>query len=127
MEMGLGTITLGGIVSYKSAQHSYDMNNYRAGWTHIMAGVRSTLHITALSNKVPALDAYAGIMLGVRTWEYHDDYLESLGGMGEKASGLRAHSGPFIGAKYNISSAFGAWTEVGYDVAFVKLGVHVNF
>src|SRR4028119_664199 len=67
-EMGLGTITLGGIVSYKSVQHQYASNDYSASWTHIMAGMRTTLRVTALSRRVPALDAHPGAGRGARAW-----------------------------------------------------------
>ena len=127
IETRIGTIGIGGIASYKSVRHTYAVTGHpTAGWTNLTAGVRTTLHIAAVSDRVSNLDAYGGLMLGARAWRYHNEYLDAMGGA-YPATGIRPVSGMFAGLRYSFGKKLGVWVEGGWDVAVVKGGVALKF
>lgn len=123
--VGPGTIGIGGIVGLKMAHYDYN-NGYKARWTNTIIGARGTYHLTILKEKNNKFDPYAGVMVGFRILSYSDTYYDYTNNRYD-ASRVYPATGLFVGAKYNFTPSFGAWSELGYDVAFFKLGVNFNF
>ncbi len=119
--IGPGVIGLGGIVGYKSARYDYGTSD-RARWTNVIVAARGTYHVP-LGDGLENLDVYGGLMAGLRFFRYSDEYLYG----GYDANYVRLASGLFAGARYNFTQSLGAWAEIGYDVALIKAGLHVNF
>lgn len=126
--LGPGNLGIGGIIGYKSAKYEYSFGDYTAKWTNIIVAVRATYHLTLLADKMPKFDPYGGVMAGVRILNWSDTYYDANPLLNTYNYGSAyAATGLFVGAKYNFSSNFGAFAELGYDVAFLKLGLHLNF
>lgn len=124
--VGPGTIGIGGIIGYKTARadYGYFLGNYKFRWTNIIVAARGTYHLTLLADKAPKFDPYGGVMAGLRIETFNDD---GYGGPFDDDGGVYPAVGLFIGAKYNFSPHFGAFSELGYDVTLFKIGVHLAF
>jgi hypothetical protein len=120
-----GTIAIGGILAYKAASQNLDAGRYSSAWSCVTAAVRATFHVTPLSDLVPALDAYAGVMGGVQYWHFTDNYSELIG-VPHKEQGVRPINAPFIGLKCHLKPGVGLWAEAGWDVAMIKGGLYVD-
>lgn len=128
-DAGPGTVGIGGIIGMKNSRYDYPFGGYRATWTNIIIAARGTYHLTLLKDKNNKFDPYAGIVLGVRINDYDDTYYSS------GTSPVNPYSygnvyfvrGLFIGAKYNFTPNFGAFTELGYDISLLRLGLNFNF
>jgi len=123
---GPGNIGIGGIIAYKAASYKY-ASGEKARWTNVIVGVRATWHLTILADKNNKFDPYAGAMAGLRFAGYDDDYYDNRYNPYDNYKSVYPTAGLFIGAKYNFMPNFGVWSELGYDVAFFKLGVNFNF
>ena len=124
--VGPGTIGVGGILAIKTAH--YKAYGYDDRWANYIIGVRGTYHLTLLKDKNNKFDPYAGVTLGVRVYHYReDDNIYSY--YPDHYSGGSAYPvvGAFVGAKYNFSKHFGAFTELGYDISFFRIGINANF
>ena len=126
IEMRHASIGIGGMLAYKAAAQQINEGRISSEWSCITAAARATFHVTALSELVPALDAYGGVMAGAQYWHYTDNYSEAMG-LAHKERGVRPVSAPFIGLKCSIKRTVGIWVEAGWDVAAVKGGAHLNF
>jgi hypothetical protein len=126
--LGPGNLGIGGLVGYTSARYKYSSGGYKATWTNVVVAVRATWHLTILADKNNKFDPYGGAMAGVRVFGYNDSYYEDLGLTNPYSyNSVYPTYGLFVGAKYNFSPNFGAWSELGYDIAFLKLGLNFNF
>lgn len=123
---GPGTIGVGGLLAFKSAHYNYG-NGYKATWTNVVFGVRGTYHLTLLKDKNNKFDPYAGVTLGIRIYKYKDTYYDHLGYNPYNYNSAYPVAGAFVGAKYNLSKHFGAFTELGYDISFFRIGLNANF
>lgn len=123
--LGPGNLGIGGIIAYSGARYEY--NRGEARWSHVIVGLRGTWHLTILADKNNKFDPYAGAMAGIRHQTYHDDYPPNSTARDIKETRTYPTGGLFVGAKYNFTPSFGAWSELGYDVAFFKLGINFNF
>jgi len=123
---GPGTVGVGGILGYQTARYDYS-GGYRATWTNYIAGVRATWHLTILKDKNNKFDPYAGVLLGVRVYDYKDTWYDYYGSNPYNYSSVYPVTGVFVGARYNFSNHFGAFAEAGYDISFLRGGLHINF
>lgn len=122
---GPGTVGLGGVLAFKAAHYDYG-NGYKATWTDFIIGARGTYHLTILKDKNNKFDPYAGVTVGVRISSYHDTYYD-YSGHHYTSSSANPVVGAFVGAKYNFTPGFGAFSELGYDISFFRIGVNFNF
>jgi hypothetical protein len=119
--VGPGTIGIGGIVSWQSSYYRFG-NGDRDVWANFHIGVRGTYHLTLLKEKNNKFDPYAGATLGIRAESFRTD----RGNAGNSYGGAYPFFGPFIGAKYNFTPKFGAFSELGFDVSIFRIGLHLN-
>ncbi len=113
---GPGTIGIGGILSYKTATYKYG-NGDKDRLTNLVIGLRGSYHLTLLKNKNNKFDPYGGVTAGMRISRYTDNYSS------DDESDLYPLFGIFVGARYNFSKNFGVFSELGYDVAILKIGL----
>ena len=117
----VGPLTIGGIVGFKHASYNWQ-SNYDWTWNDIIIAARGALHYDLF--KVPKLDTYAGVALGVRieTWSYYDfTYAKATA---HYTHGLFAI---YVGGRYFFSDKFGAFGELGYGLGYLTLGVSYKF
>ncbi|MBS1616059.1 MAG: outer membrane beta-barrel protein [Bacteroidetes bacterium] len=120
--LGPGTLSIGGEIGYQTSRYDYAYGGYRARWTTLTVAVRGIYHLTLLKDKNNKFDPYGGVAVGFYSVSYDNDY------PGPKESyGSAPLIAPFVGAKYNFAKAVGAWAEVGYDIAILKVGLNFNF
>lgn len=125
--VGPGTIGIGGILAYKGASYKYPNGGYKATWTNYIIAVRGTYHLTILKDKNNKFDPYAGVMAGVRIYQYEDTYYNTLPVNPYSYGSAYMITGAFVGAKYNFSKSFGAFAEFGYDISNLRIGLNFNF
>jgi len=89
------------------------------GLTLLCPVVRGLFHYQL----VDKLDTYAGLGLGLRLWSWKDSYYGYYG----KASGSDLII-PFIaGARYYFSDNIAGFAELGYEIAYLTVGVSFKF
>jgi hypothetical protein len=118
--LGPGTLSIGGEFGIYSTYYDFD-RDYSARWTTVAFAVRGIYHLTILKDKNNKFDPYGGIALGFYSVSYSRDY------PGYEHYGSTPFVGPFVGAKYNFTPSFGAWTELGVDITILKFGLNFNF
>ena len=121
--VGPGTIGIGGLLGWQSSAYKYN-SGHKSTLTNFVIGFRGTYHLTILKDKNNKFDPYGGLTIGMRIESHNND---APGHNHEEYGGAYPFFGPFIGAKYNFVPQFGAFSELGYDIAFFKIGIHVNF
>jgi len=127
-DLGPGNLGVGGMIGYTAARYKYATGGYKATWTNVVVALRGTWHLTILADKNNKFDPYGGVMAGLRFAGYNDTYYEKAGVANPHSyNSVYPLAGLFVGAKYNFAPNFGAWSELGYDIAFLKLGINYNF
>lgn len=115
----LGVLSVGGIIGYK--HFSYSDADW--SWSDLYIGARGAIHLNDLI-QVDKLDVYGGASLGLRfytypTVEYNGYYDWEI----KKKTFTKLFLGVFTGAKYSFSDKIAGFAELGYDIAWLKLGV----
>jgi len=118
-QVGPGIISAGGMVGYKS--FGWESAGAKATWRNIYVGGRGAYHYN-FGN--PKLDTYAGLGLGLRVVSYSDNYDTQNTA---SASGAQAELSGFLGARYFFSDKLGAFSELGYDMSYLKVGLSARF
>jgi hypothetical protein len=113
----IGVISVGGVVAFKHI--SYDAYGYDWSWNDFYIGGRGILHVNDVI-EVENVDLYLGISLGLRIYSYPT---YTTGVNLENESFTRVFSGGFFGARYYFNEKFAGMAELGYDIAWLKLGV----
>jgi len=99
---------------------------YRYRYTFLPIGVRGSYHVNELLNLgVDNLDLYGGLSLGYYISSYRDN--SGYSGFYDNAYGNRVFLGVHIGGRYYFKPNLGAFAEVGYGVAPLKIGVAFKF
>ncbi len=119
--LGPGTLAIGGELGWQTSRYDYDYGGYRARWTTFTFAVRGIYHLTILKDKNNKFDPYGGLAAGAYIVSYDND------APGADTYPSAPFVAPFVGTKYNFTRAFGAWSELGWDVAVFKLGLNFNF
>ena len=118
--VGPGTVGIGGIVGFQAANYTYS-NNRKYRESSFWIGVRGTYHLTLLKEENNKFDPYGGVTVGIRAENTENEFNNT------SSNKVYPYVGPFVGAKYNFVPSFGAWTELGFDIAFFKIGLNFNF
>ena len=114
----VGVIALGALVGYQHSGYHYYGTDYN--WNEFYFGARGLFHFTIIP--VEKLDVYAGIGSGLRIdsepdWGTDYDPDVSFGFYG----------GIYGGARYYFTDNFAAFSELGYEISWLKLGVAFKF
>ncbi len=131
--VGPGTISLGGLLSYKGASYNYPIPPYTIDqtWYYYIIGFRSAYHWDFTSN--PHFDPYAGLMLGYYDVGYksssNDPYYNVPGNpyYFSATYGSYFAFSLYIGARYYVSPHVGFWLELGSGYSNLALGVSFKF
>ena len=114
---GPGVISLGGYIGNTGFKYT-DMG-YTAKWNYYVIGVRGAYHYNGFT-QTPKLDLYAGAMLGYNLVKYSTDGtsqdLSTNYGNGIGLSG-------FLGARWFFKESLAAFTELGYGVSNLNVGL----
>lgn len=116
-ELDFGTLSVGGIVGFKTASYKYS-GMYDWSWTDYIIAARGAIHADIF--KVEKLDTYGGLALGLRiqTVKYDEPF---LGNDSESATkGLFAF---YVGSRYYFTEQIAAFGELGYGLGYLTLGI----
>ena len=116
-DLGPGNLGVGGIFAYSA--YKYEPSpDWGYKYSTLFVGVRGTYHFTEL---VPKMDLYGGITLGgeIVTDKGYGDY----SGYEYSTNGSSALVELFAGARYYFSDNIGVMSELGYGIAWFKLGI----
>ena len=111
--------SVGGSVDY----YHYNYGYYASGYNFAYFGARASYHLgEALNVQSSSFDPYIGASLGFRYAGsgYSDYYYSSSYNSG-------VWVGLHLGARFMFSPKVGAFTELGYGVSAVKLGLTAKF
>ncbi len=119
-DLGPGNLGVGGLLAYSGYKYEYYDWGYK--YHTLFIGVRGTYHFTDL---VPKMDLYGAVTIGGKIvngkeygtatgYEYNQN---SSSGLFEICAGMR----------YYFSDSFGVMSELGYGVAWLKLGISMKF
>jgi hypothetical protein len=120
-DLGPGNLGVGGILAYSSYKYEYDPS-YGSKYNVIFIGVRGTYHFVDLVDK---MDLYGGISLGGKI-QIEKPYGDNNGATYD-VNPSTALVEIFAGARYYFSDNVGVMSELGYGVAWIKLGVSLKF
>lgn len=131
--VGPGTISLGGLFSYKGISDDYiggDGFDYHNTWSYWILGLRSAYHLNIPS--APKLDLYGGLMLGYyflgHTFSTNNPNYTQPGNPGyvyyTATYPSYAALSMYVGARYYLSNTVGIWGELGYGYTTFALGVN---
>lgn len=122
-QTGPGRIGVGAIVAYKTEKYDGGLFGYESKWSNALFALRGTWH---LEKYLPEnLDVYGAAQLGLRmeknTFKLNSDRSE------ETDKQTRVHAGLLVGARYFFAPQFAAFSEVGYDLTIIKVGIAARF
>ncbi|MDR1414828.1 MAG: outer membrane beta-barrel protein [Odoribacteraceae bacterium] len=110
---GKGAIGVGGYLAYASDKYTgTDIKQ-----SHVIFGARGLFHYQF----VDKLDTYAGLMLGYESVSVSNNQSHF------PVTGSDFLPGLFIGGRYYFTDRLAAFTELGYGIAFLQLGLAVRF
>ncbi len=118
--VGIGNIGIGGVAAYKFLREKYNWGNYDQHSGSFYFGLRGTYHFTYFKNRNIKFDPYAGVMLGVKITHSEDSWYKYYYTKAYLAKGF------FIGARYVLNERFSAFSELGYNISFVSIGIFAN-
>jgi hypothetical protein len=116
-DLGPGNLGVGGILAYSSYKYEYT-SSFGSKYNVLFIGVRGTYHFVDLVDK---MDLYGGISLGgkIQSEKPYGDHT----GYTYDVNPSTALVEIFAGARYYFSDNVGVMSELGYGVAWIKLGV----
>ena len=118
-DLGPGNLGVGGYMGYSAYKWDYYGDGVK--YSSFIIAARGTYHFTDLVEK---LDLYGAVMIGAEIVNdkaygaYQDYYTVNTSGVAYEIA---------AGARYYFSDSFGAMAELGYGVAWLKLGVSLKF
>ena len=119
IKAGPGIIGIGGYIGAQYAHYAYNAST--ATYRNYFIAARGTCHLSIFKDKNSKFDPYGGVTAGFRIFNYNDP------GANFKAGNVYPASGIFVGVKYNFFQHFGVFSEIGYDISFIRFGVNGNF
>ena len=127
---GVDVISLGGYIGYKSFRNEYNgfSYTYKQKWNYTSVGFRGAYHYNGFTN-LPKLDLYGGVMVSydILNYKYTDNDPSDNYNYFNTSYASRASATAFVGARYFFTEGFGAYSELGYGVSFLTLGVCFKF
>ncbi len=123
-DLGPGNLGVGAFLGYSAYKYHYNFPGYDYGWKYstLFIAARGTYHFTELVDK---LDLYGGVLIGAKI------VTEKAFGDATTSNYTTNGSGPaydiFAGARYYFSDNFAAMAELGYGIAWLKIGISFKF
>lgn len=120
-DLGPGNLGVGAYLGYSAYKYDYN-GDYGWKYSTVIVAARGTYHFTDLVDK---LDLYGGVLIGVKvvTDKEYGDYPGGNYSVN--------NSGPvydlLAGARYYLTDNFGVMGELGYGIAWLKIGVSLKF
>ncbi len=136
-KVGPGTISIGGLLSYKGIGYSYtDPYSgyfYKQNWSYYILGIRGAYHWNFTGNV--KFDPYAGVMISYSLVNYsfssNDPYWNNPNdpfyNTYNNSYPSYAQVSLFLGCRYYVSSHIGLWAELGYGYTNLSLGINFKF
>jgi hypothetical protein len=120
-DLGPGNLGVGGILAYSAYKYK-PSPDWGYKYTTFYIGVRGSYHFTELVDK---LDLYGAITLGGKIvsdkgygdYSYYAYSVNSSSALAELVAGIR----------YYFTDNIGVMSELGYGIAWLKLGLSVKF
>lgn len=133
-KVGPGTFGAGLTVSYRNVKWGKVYRDYEdvevdGRWkqSNMVIALRGAYHLNEELIKVKNLDLYGAMQLGarIRKTKYNGtaEYGEGMSSYSDNG----VHFGFIAGARYFFTPGFGVYSELGYDVTWIKLGVVGRF
>ena len=127
LEVGIkDKITVGGFFDY--SRYGYNWGAYKWHYNFLYFGARGSYQLSELLEELnisnSKLEPYAGLSLGYRSAFYTDN--DNVDDFESPYSG-GVFLGVHAGTRYMFSDKIGAFTEVGYGVSALRLGVTAKF
>lgn len=133
-KVGPGTFGAGLTTSYRSVKWESTFLDYedvetRGKWkySNMVIALRGAYHLSSEIIKVENLDLYGALQIGARIakQKYTGEADYGVGTSDWKDNNV--HVGFIAGARYFFTPGFGVYSEIGYDVTWIKLGVVGRF
>lgn len=125
-DLGPGNLGLGAFLGFSSAHANYNYAGlgyeWDYKWSNFVIGARGTYHLLL---DVDNVDLYGALSLGLwaQTYKYTNTDPFWNGTLDGSDTYMNLYYAFSVGGKYMFSENFGAFAELGYDVAYLKLGV----
>ncbi len=123
-EVGPGNIGIGGFLGFSSANANYAYVGYEWDykWSNFVIGARGTYHLILDAENI---DLYGALSLGLwaQTYKYTNSDPFWNGSLDQSDTYMNLYYAFSVGGKYMFSENLGAFAEIGYDIAYLKLGV----
>ena len=123
-EAGPGTITLGGSLGFFTQfykNYIYKGQSYTQHWTCLSAIFRAGYYYNFKRLKVPELNVYAGVGTGILQRFYSYNGPSTYDPLHQEGSGFIVAI--YAGANYFLTKKFAFFTEFGYDISYVTIGM----
>lgn len=116
------SIGIGGYFGYTASKHKpgYAPYGYEYKYSSSIIGARGSFHYSFIEQ----LDTYTGLSLGYNIVSGKSDH-KDIGSYSAKSSAF--FIGWYAGARYYFTDYFAAMAEIGYDVAYLNIGVSFKF
>jgi hypothetical protein len=127
-EIGPGLLGVGIIAAYRSTSYKetfdddeYEAVTYKFRYSNTYLGLRATYHWKGLvSDKY---DVYGAVVTGVRLEKYKWDAPHNTYGVLENYNHTKVFAGLVVGARYYFAPKVSVFSELGYDVTWIKFGI----
>lgn len=132
LDVGPGTLGLGGFLGYKHLSYKSDWRyagypyHYDYSWSYTILGLRGAYHYNDWHG-VPQLDTYGGLMLAYNALSFKDksDYPHGFGYTEGSDSYLSLSL--YLGGRYYFSDNFAGLLELGYGISYLNIGLAYKF
>ena len=112
-------VSLGGYAGFAMTETDWLWGTW--SYTHVIIGARGSYHFYSEDD----IDAYGGLMIGYNivssSVEYKHGYSHLPSYQSASGSGLTYSA--FVGGRYYFSDSFGAYSELGYGIAYLSVGI----
>ena len=132
MKLGPGVLGGGIAFGYQSASYTsnYGAYYYKDKWSTTLFGVRGTYHPDFLNGE--KYDVYGIVQLSITHFGYsyttNDPYINTYAfDYGNHSLSTSFHPYLMVGARYLFTKNFGVYSEFGYDISLIKLGITLKF
>jgi hypothetical protein len=130
MKLGPGVIGGGIAFGFQTASYTQDYYSYfyKYKWSTTMFGLRATYHPDFLRGE--KYELYGIVQLSINHYGYtfttNDPFLNSYI-YGDHSLNTSFHPYLMVGAKYYFTKNFGVYSELGYDISLIKIGLTLKF